>query len=195
MRRAYATGAGVGSITPVFSQLVRFDIPHGFHGVFERTSGPNYILEMVPEGETVQIWTQMITLTGHQGLASNPNMQPQGFAGSIAGGFKKACPESFAATGLGPFQTGGLQPQEGFAALSSCGSVNGDHSETALLIAIKGTADYYTVQWAERGPAVSHPMALADPKWVTRLNQLKPIIICSKTPGEAPPYPSCVAQE
>ena len=37
--------------------------------------------------------------------------------------------------------------------IASCGRVEfgaDKHSETALIVAIKGSADYYTVQWAER---------------------------------------------
>jgi hypothetical protein len=194
LQQAYANGKRVSSITPVFSQLIRFAIPEGFATVFERTNGRSYTLEMVRQGETTAAWTQMITLTGAQGLTANANITPQGLAGLIAGGFKKHCPDTFAAAALGSLQTSGLQQQEGFAAVASCGSVNHDHSETALLVAIKGAADYYTLQWAERGPARSQPIAIVDSEWITRLERLKPIIICSKKPGEKAPYPTCLNQ-
>jgi len=53
---------------------------------------------------------------------------------------------------LGPLKLGG---QDGFAAVASCGTVQSatdKHAESALLIAIKGSTDYYTIQWTERGP-------------------------------------------
>ena len=43
----------------------------------------------------------MITVTGEKGLTSNPGASPEKLAGSIAGGFKSACPDSFAAKPLG----------------------------------------------------------------------------------------------
>ena len=71
----------------------------------------------------------------------------------------------------------------------------GAHSESALLVAIKGTADSYTIQWAERGPASARPMTFDDAMWKERFNKLGPIKLCPIKPGEAAPYPSCVDQK
>ena len=92
----------------------------------------------------------MITVTGAKGLVANPKVSPEVFAASIAGGFKSACPDTFVAKGLGPTKLG---DQEAYVAVASCGSVVSSpdkHSETALVVAVKGSADYYTLQWAER---------------------------------------------
>jgi hypothetical protein len=67
-------------------------------------------------------------------------------------------------------------------------------SQAALAIVIKGSADYYTVQWAERGPTSAQHLDLDDPKWSDRLKRLSPIKLCPLVPGEAPPYPSCTNQ-
>jgi hypothetical protein len=69
------------------------------------------------------------------------------------------------------------------------------HSESALLIGLKGSADYYTIQWAERGPAANQPIAISDQKWTDRFNALSPIRLCARVPGEAPPYPNCLGQK
>ena len=74
-----------------------------------------------------------------------------------------------------------------------CGRVAGSadkRSETALIIAVRGSADVYTIQWAERGPGADKP-ALDDAKWRDRLSKLNPIMFCAIVPGEAAPYPSC----
>ena len=178
-------------ISPIFSQLVTFSMPANFAAVFENTKGGHYIRETVLKGETPQAWTQMITVTGEKGLSSNPNATPEKFAGSIAGGFKAACPDSFAAKSLGTTRLGST---EAFLAVIGCGSVDtgpARHSETALLIAIKGTSDYYTIQWAERGHATDKP-PVDDEKWSARLRELRPIDLCPIIAGEAAPYPSCV---
>ena len=185
--------ASVTVISPIFGQLVRFSMPSGFVTVFEDTKGPNYIREAVPKGETAEQWTQMITVTGHKGAAT-AQFTPQGFANSMAGGFKNACPESFAAKGLGATKLG---EQDAFIAVLGCGKVNASadgHSEMMLLIAVKGSADGYTVQWAERGPTQTAPV-IDEAKWRQRLNALMPIRFCAIVSGEAPPYPSCVEQK
>lgn len=59
-------------ISPVFSQLVAFKMPTVFHVVNEETGAHSYIREAVLQGETAGQWTQMITVTGYQGVAADP---------------------------------------------------------------------------------------------------------------------------
>ena len=180
-------------ISPIFGQLVSFSMPMIFVAASEKTSGPTYIREAVLKGETVNRWTQMITVTGAKGLAANPKVTPETFAGSIAGGFKNACPDTFAAEGLGAAKFGG---RDAYVAIASCGRLESGadrRSETALIVAIKGSADYYTVQWAERAVASDKP-AIDAAKWQARLRQLQPIRLCPIVPGETAPYPSCVGK-
>lgn len=181
------------AISPIFSQLVAFSMPQTFVVIGENTKGPSYIREAVLKGETADRWTQMITVTGAKGMVANPKVSPQLFAASIAGGFKTACPDTFSVKGVGPVKFG---DQDGFAAVASCGSVVSapdKHSETALIVAIKGSADYYTLQWAERTPA-SGKSVIDEAKWLERLRQLQPIRLCQIVPGEAAPYASCVSR-
>lgn len=178
-------------ISQIFGQLVSFAMPSHFNAVFENTKGGHYIREAVLKGETPERWTQMITITGEKGMTLTPGASPEGFAGSIAGGFKSACPDSFAAQPLGTMTFGRF---EGFVAVIGCGRIDTGptrHSETALLIVLKGTSDYYTVQWAERGPESDEP-PVRDARWQQRLSDLGPIALCPIVPGEAAPYPSCV---
>ena len=176
-------------ISPIFSQLVAFSMPAKFMAVFENTNGGHYTREAVPKGETADSWTEMITVTGEKGLAANAEMTPEKFAGSIAGGFKQACPDSFAANPLG---TRKLGDADAFVAVVGCGKVEG-HSETALIVVVKGSADYYTIQWAERGEATAQP-PVADARWTERLTTLQPIAVCPIVSGEAAPYASCIGK-
>jgi hypothetical protein len=184
-------GSSATMITPIFSQLVRIPLPRGFQPVFENVSGGQYINESVLDGETVKQWTQMITITGAKGLASNARATPEGLVDRIAGGFRKACPNSFNATALGASKISGY---ESFGAIVSCGiaSPSGTpYSESMLLIVLKGDQDYYTIQWAERGPASNSPIKVDDAKWAGRMRQLSPIKLCPIIQGERPPYVSC----
>ena len=181
-------------ISPIFGQLVTFSMPANFVAVAENTNGPNYIREAVLKGETVRSWTQMITVTGAKGLAGNPKVSPETFAGSIVGGFKSACPDSFTAHGFGPAKFG---EQDAYVAVASCGWVEtgaDKHGETALIVAIKGRADYYTLQWAERAPTAGKA-PIDETKWVARLRQLQPIRLCPIVLGERAPYPSCASRK
>jgi hypothetical protein len=187
--------ASMTTISPIFGQLVRFSIPTGFVPAFEKTNGPFYIREAVLKGETTEHWTQMITVTGAEGLAGNAKFTPQAMAASMAGGFKKACPETFVAKSLGAIRLG---ETDAFVAVAACGKVDASadgHSEAALIVVARGSADAYTVQWAERGASQTTTPVIDDAKWQQRLRDLMPIRVCAIVAGEAAPYPSCLQQK
>jgi hypothetical protein len=178
-------------ISPIFGQLVSFAMPSNFTVAFENTKGGHYIREAVLKGETPERWTQMITVTGEKGMTLTKGSSPELFAGTIAGGYRAACPDSFAARPFGETRFGRF---EGFVAVIGCGRIDSGetrHSETALLITLKGASDYYTIQWAERGPESDEP-SVNDERWQARLRDLNPIDLCPIVSGEAAPYPSCV---
>jgi hypothetical protein len=182
---------GVTTITPIFGQLLAFSQPPNFVPVSENAGAANYIRESVLKGETVKQWTQMITVTGAKGLAQKPEMSPALLAGYIADGFRKTCPDTFSAMSLGQTEIAGHQ---GFVAVASCGTVReggATRSEIALILTIKGSSDYYTIQWAQRAPARGQVLAIDKAVWAKRLEQLGPIRLCPIVPGEKAPYPSC----
>src|SRR3954469_3707759 len=112
----------------------------------------------------------------------------------MAAGFKKACPDTFA---VKPFGAQNFGDQDGFVAVAGCGRIEtaaDKHGETALLVVVKGSADYYTIQWAERAPSSAEKPAVDEAKWKGRLARLNPIRFCPIVPGEAMPYPSCVGR-
>jgi hypothetical protein len=190
-----AKGYTVTVVSPIFSQLVAFSLPKGFKTVFEDTNGGRYIREAVLDGETADRWSQMITVTGAKGLAANPNVTAQSFVERIAGGFRGACLDTYGTKALGAAKFSG---RDGFMTLAGCGTVDANgarHSESALLIGIKGAADYYTIQWAVRDAASNRPMTFDDAAWSERFRELTPIKICRIVVNEAPPYPSCVNQK
>ena len=134
----------------------------------------------------------MITVTGHKGRPAIAKFTPQGFAGSIAGGFKGACPETFVARSFGETKLG---DQDAFVAVAACGKVNASadgHSETALIVVVRGSTDAYTIQWAERTASQPSGAAIDEAKWQERLHALMPIRFCPIVAGEAAPYPSCL---
>lgn len=182
------------TIAPIFSELLVLSQPANFVPAFEKTVGDRYIRESVPKGETIEHWTQMLTVTGAKGLASNREVTPESFAGLLANGFKKTCADTFAAKPLGRLRIGS---SEGFAAVAGCGRyVSGTETqgETALIVTIRGAQDYYTIQWAERSAANDKAPAIDEAAWMQRLHDIGPVRLCPIVAGEKAPYPSCVGR-
>jgi hypothetical protein len=192
---ALAAEPHLTAVSPVFHELVAFSLPPEFksqNATYEHNNGAFYIREHVPEGESVDKWTQMITVTAAKDLASNPNATPRGFVSSLANGFRNHCPDTFATIEIGPQSVGA---HEGFAIVASCGHVQSGaqaFSESAIILAIKGSADMYSIQWARRGAGSTSPMQLDSGYWTKQLARLQPIRLCPIVPGESAPYASCV---
>ncbi len=188
-------GAGpatFGVITPVFGQLVYFTLPATFVHGFENVTAKQYIHEFVPRGESVEKWTQLIKLVGLKDLVGEVDLTPKKLMERFAGQYKAACTGQMAAQGLGPTTLGS---HEAFVAVVACGNTSFGgfpHREAAMIMAIGGTGDYYTLNWSERGEATDDMPDLDIPKWLARYKLWKPIRLCPIVPGEQAPYPSCI---
>lgn len=183
---------GVPTVVAVFSQLVRYSAPAEFKIADEHNNGSFYIREYVPGGESSDQWTRMLELTGTRDLATNAAATPQALVARMAASFREHCPATFAMQELGPRSVDGY---DGFVTVASCGRVLGKsgYSETAVMLAVRGAKDFYTLQWAERGSGSPHTPAIDRAYWEKRLAQLEPVKLCAIVPGETPPYASCLA--
>jgi hypothetical protein len=185
----------LSSISPIFHQLVVFSLPAEFkttNAAYEATKGAFYMREYVPQGETVDHWTQMITVTGTKDLAANQNATPRVLVSALANGVRSHCPETFATADVDAQMGGDYQ---GYAVITSCGHLQSGaeaYSETAIVLAFKGSADYYSIQWARRGADSKRALSLDNAYWTKQFDRLRPIRLCPIVPGEAAPYPSCV---
>ncbi|MGA3156075.1 MAG: hypothetical protein ABSE43_00725 [Steroidobacteraceae bacterium] len=179
------------TVTPIFHQLVAFTLPAGFKTV-GGFAGPNfYSREHVPDSESVKNWSRIINVTGAKSVVSDPKATLVGFLAEFSNGFRKRCPNTFAVLDLGDHYVSGYN---GHSAVISCGSVLVDgqsRSETAIVLAVSGVADYYTFQWAEHGESSPQPLRLEGEYWEKKLAQLEPLRLCAIQAGEVPPYPSC----
>ena len=183
-------------IAPIFSQLVAWQMPAGFHGDYETTRGDSYIIEAVPSGQTAQDWRQIVTITGLKGATTQTRATPADLAANIAKRFKDDCPDSYEGREM---DAPVVNDHATYAALISCGSLPPEdqlpaHSETVLVVAIQGSQDFYTVQWAERGAPQGGPGRQDMATWYARLKALQPIAVCDRVPGEQAPFPSCLAK-
>lgn len=187
-----ASATSTPTITPIFSQLVVVPLPANFKVAHQQFDNVFFIREAVPPGETVHNWSQMVTVTSNKDLAQRSAMTPEIYAGTMAAQFRKTCPSTFTAYGYGAVK---FETHDAYVALIGCGSIAGPqaaHSEIMLVVVIKGSQDYYTVQWAERGPSLPVAPVRDDAKWLGRLKQISPIRLCPIVPGEPAPYVSCI---
>lgn len=187
---------GMTMTTPVFGQIVTYQLPAGFQPVYEDSGTGGYIQEAVPTNETVNDWSQMITMTGIKDAEGQADML-EGAAQVLAGHFQQACAETFTGTSFGATEINGLS---GLVVFLGCGTVAPSEedqearSETAVIVYVKSAFGYVTVQWAERGPPVAARPVYDIDTWKPRLAQLLPIRLCDAVAGEEPPYLSCNAK-
>ncbi len=181
-----AQANGTIIVSPVYAQLLAAAVPADFKPGYEVEQNGSYLLELTPKTETVDHWTQMITLSGAKGLAAT--MAPADFASQMAQGYQSACPATFSARVLPVPQIKGVS--EAFSGYLGCGDTGGQ-SEAMVFVVMKGAQDIYTVQWAEHGPAQTHPMEPDPAIWRPRADALALVRVCTNVPGEAAPYPSC----
>jgi hypothetical protein len=194
--KASLNAPAVSVITPIFSQLVKFNFPGNFSPsvAFEQTNGAYYIQEHVQPGETVDKWTQMLTVTGAKNIVvEHPEVTPKNVALSLANHFQQACPSSFSGKGI---YDGKLNGRDAFIIVASCGTAPDiKQSETAVITVIKGDKDIYTLQWAQRDKPSATPIDINVDMWSNRVKNLMPVKLCPIVPGEQSPYPSCVGGE
>ncbi|MGV8936041.1 MAG: hypothetical protein ACOH2J_02900 [Allorhizobium sp.] len=182
-------------VTPVFSQLVSYTLPEGFVPAYEDASDSAYIHEAVLNGETVDDWTQIITLTGIKDAAASD--QPlETAAQNTLSRYRDACPDTLTAQSFGPSTIDG---RDSLTVFLGCGTIDtaggGQISEMSVVSFIKGKADVYTLQWAEHSTATPTAPPYDQAKWTERMQKLSPIHICDRVEGEAAPYPSCIGRD
>ena len=180
-------------ISPVYNQLLMHSLPADFGRPSEEFfDDSNFLRQAVLSGETAENWTQKLSVTGIEGMATEAQVTPALLKKYFVQGLRQSCQESFSIAEDLPAE--GVAP--GFETtlfVASCGSSPAapEQSETTLFVIIAGLEDYYTLQWAERGRASSGPLNIDRSKWRKRLAELMPIRLCDIIPGEGPPYPSC----
>ena len=184
----------LAAITPVFAQLVMFSLPPEFKSqkpTYEKSSGSFYIRQQVPEGETLGKWSRMLTLSGTRGLVGNPNATPQALLARMSADFQRHCPDTFSTEAPGTQKVDGYDAYE---VIVSCGRVQSgkeSYSESAVMLTVKGSSDYYTLQLTERGRDAAQAHQIDVDYWTKQLARLNPIRLCAIVPGESAPYPSC----
>jgi hypothetical protein len=179
------------AVAPIFSQIVAVRLPQGFRPTSEQRSANAYVNNSVPQGESTDNWTQMISLRGERNAANTPGLFPEGYLVRVGEALKARCPQSFLGHALGRLTVNG---HNAVAVLVGCGAMeaNPTQSETAFIVVIKGRSDIYAIQWSERGAAQTR-LVFDEQKWRARFVQLAPAV-CDPLEKEEAPYPSCTSR-
>ncbi|WP_127107413.1 hypothetical protein [Pararhodobacter zhoushanensis] len=176
----------------VLAHPLVFGVEPAFHA--ERADG-FYLMEWVPEGQSVEDWQQMQTITAHRAVGSNHGDDQaaslgENIAVNFLNGYRDNCATEVDALPL-PI-TGAHGARAAFAAYMGCSQVRGtDHAEEMVILVMVGATDSYTLQWAERSPARAAFDREDFSRWRPRIEALTQAHLCTVPDGEEPPYPSC----
>jgi hypothetical protein len=167
---------------PIFSQIVSHRLPKGWKAGFENATKEQYMIEFVPEGQTVHDWKEMITVVGFKGLAARyPALTPREVNVRTATAGSKTCGDKIIAKSMSDAK---VDSYEAHAAIIGCSGTpqrelavgKKDESELAYHLAIKGKNDYYVIQYAIKGKPFPGPV---DPAlFIERMKSLEPIVFC-----------------
>lgn len=159
----------------LLDRAVRIDVPAPFvpEPAFSDLADGQAIVEFLPPGETIEGWTQMLTLTALGGAAPGmtPDQAVMAMAESLASGFEAACPNGRGVQDLGSPLLPGAEAT--FSAWLACDEVNGNGQSEAMLVLIftvGGTI--YTAQWAEHGDKTDGPPVFDLNHWMPRMDTL-----------------------
>lgn len=179
---------------PVYGHVVVFAMPPGFEPAHEAEGEGSYILELLPRGQTLQDWSEMVTLTGAQGLRPALGLTASELVDwgldQLARGYQDGCTAPIIAEVFNDAPPPGAAD----AALAHLGCPEtrstGKSEQMMFWVAAAGD-DLYTLQWAERGPADAG-LAFDPPRWFDRFDLLKELALCVPATGEQAPYASCL---
>ncbi|TRW16994.1 hypothetical protein [Glacieibacterium frigidum] len=155
------------TVQQVWTRTVGFDLPRPFVAGFRAQSIGRFIIEYVPDGETVQAWTRLITVTGTRG-AGAARVDDAMLASVLYDA--RSCPD-WRYRDLGATAQPGLPYR---TLVIGCGTEGEAGSERGVIAFFRDEEDSWTVQYAARGPASKGLEAGA----AAAIARLKPFLTC-----------------
>ena len=185
MKRSKWTAAGLAAMVcltggalqaqPLKNENLLVGMPQGFKLGFKDSKNGMNMQEFVPAAETVQNWTEMVTV---QVFLSRKDLQPAPFLGAMQQQWAGSCNGSTAT----PVATGKVNGYVAASILLRCPLLaSTGKPETTVLTAIKGNDSFYVVQRAVR--SVPSPERLETMK-----KYIESVSVCdSRLPSRACP--------
>jgi hypothetical protein len=153
LKRLFVLAALAVLSTPALAQIqdenLLTPMPAGFTVGYQAAEGPQEIHELIPEGESIEAWSAMVTVQIFRGLGG---IRSDDFAGNMAGGWQQACPDAVV-NKIEDGTTNGY-PYALWSFVCPMNPATGQ-PETMWFKGISGADAFYSVQYAFR--AASSP--------------------------------------
>lgn len=173
------TNKGDQTAINVFDNVFSFNMPYGFSPAYEHKFQEGYVFDAAPEGQSIESWEKLITVTGQQNLATVPGITLNKMMDLYSKGLKELCPKSFSMVDVESIGAGEYPSK---AAILRCGNVKNKDgkilSHTMVLNIIKGAEDVYTLRYIEKASAKKKLDAVDVNYFIEKNNLLAPISIC-----------------
>jgi hypothetical protein len=161
---------------PVFGQVVHFPVSKYWKAAHEQATTGEYILELIPQDETLDTWTEMLSLHGYRGKGKADPVIPEAMMVMMAMRLVQVCAGRQIIVPLGERQ---VDAHDAYAAIMGCGSVVGgdpevrsDQGEVAYYLVIKGAEDLYMLQSAVRRPVMNSRSSPIRPETVGAIERV-----------------------
>lgn len=138
----------------IFSQKLRFRLPHDWKHAFTDQNAKLYLVEFIPKAEQKENWTNLYSIQGHKDF--NPAIKPEDVSDKIARAFYNTCPETTIYSKIGAKL---IHKHEAFFAVIGCSKMPKDDktglkkgmAEISYYAFIKGKRDLYIIHKSVRG--------------------------------------------
>ena len=144
-------------VVRVFSQVIETQLPKGWKPAFRDSKPTHFMMEYLPENETLKEWNTMFTLQGFKGLAGKATLN--NILGQMAMVYLQTCgKENMVASALEEHRISGHKAK---SMILGCAKMPKDHpsglkkgmGEIAYFIAVEGKDDLYLFHKAKRRKA------------------------------------------
>lgn len=173
------TNKGGQTAINVFDNVFSFNTPYGYHAVYEHKFQEGYVFDSAPEGQSIENWTSLITVTGQEKLATVPGMNLDKMMDLYSKGLKDICPNSFSQVDTPALNNSSLPVK---TSIMRCGKVknsnNSYSSHTMVMNIIRGAEDIYTLRYIELGPVKKKLNANDVNYFIEKNNLLSPVVVC-----------------
>lgn len=173
--------ANVKSTVPIFNQKLEFSYSTDYKIGFQQTQAGVFMMELIPKKDSVENWTEMLTVSGYKDLASAQT--PDSAMKLESDSIKAACPKDFVFEKIDYKHSQNYPVALAIVGCSKHPTLAGK-SELALQLVIKGKKDIYMLKKAFH-QATNAKDSLSKANYKARADELLNVQVC-KNDGQSP---------
>lgn len=179
----------VAITVPVFGRVIKFDMIRNFVPAYKAQNARQFIFEFLPDGETFDNWTRMVTVTGARGAGPDKRSDVElataifgNPAGCARGAFFRALGQRRTVDGVS------LVTASKGCAGTAAGAYPGASAslgEQSLILHFRDGPNTYSVQYAMRARFVGGQPPVADKAVAATLAQFGNVRLCGPASTDA----------